>query len=166
MDEKNNEFNNAVLKEVDTVNLCDQPHPPANCAHLLSVAQNDVKSSNSTYQHAKATYNNAAADQAAKQTALQDAETAYITSIKEKDSQIQAAEATIQAAVAAKGVTALAFEAVTRKCVAPLRIILSLFPITFPIILSPFPSFVLQVRSAHEGRAGGGGARWLPLVVR
>jgi hypothetical protein len=47
---------------------------------------------------------------------LQGAETAYTTAITHKDSQIQAAEAAIQVAVKAKGVTASAFEAITRKC--------------------------------------------------
>ena len=43
MDQKNNEFNNAVLHLEDTIQLCNTPQPPPGCDHTLEEAQANVK---------------------------------------------------------------------------------------------------------------------------
>jgi hypothetical protein len=43
MDQKNNEFNNAVLHLEDTIQLCNTPQPPSGCDHTLEEAQANVK---------------------------------------------------------------------------------------------------------------------------
>jgi len=116
MDTKTDLFNKAVLALEDTINLCNQPQPPSNCARQLASAQASVKSSNTTMKQATRAYNTKAAKLTAAQTALQNAETAFTGAITHKDTALNAATSAIEDAVMKKQATAAALNTLSKKC--------------------------------------------------